>query len=289
LITKSSGFFFNTREFVMRNPDQKTISFPENAPTPHIYFTWAGNELVSLARSTFGGFIDSDNASTISTTISEILKWTNANEIRSVVIRCFPDIYSAGENKLTRDALLQAGFEIASHDITQFLDVTENELTMNVHRKRRLRKCSEQGFTFKILHTDSLADAYQLFLDSRENKQYPVTMSIQDFENAFDMFPDRYILFGVVDQGKIIAACVAVAIDTEILYSFFVGDSLAYRVYSPVTQLLDGVYRYAQNKKMKIVDLGISTDKGIVNEGLYAFKKSLGARDSAKLTYQIKL
>jgi hypothetical protein len=286
---KSSGFFFNTRAFVMRNPEHKIISFPLNAPAPYIYFTWHNNELVSLTKSTFGGFIATENPNHIAATISEFTEWARGNYVTSITIRSFPEIYSKEESMIIKRELLAAGFQIIFDDVTQFVRVTEDVLPLNTHRKRRLRKCMDQGFTFKQLGKESLADAYSLFLESRENKQYPVTMSLHDFQQAFEKFPDHYLLFGVFDQQKIIAACVAVIIDNEILYSFFIGDTLTYRIHSPVTQLMEGIYRFAQNRKMSILDFGISTDKGVLNNGLYEFKKSLGAKDSHKLTYQITL
>ena len=41
----------------------------------------------------------------------------------------------------------------------------------------------------------------------------------------------------------------------------------------------------ARQTHFKMLDLGISTDKGVLNKGLYAFKKTFGSFDSYKLTF----
>lgn len=111
-------------------------------------------------------------------------------------------------------------------------------------------------------------------------------MTLPDLIKTFEQFPAHYILFGVLDDEKIIAAAVTVVVSKEILYCFYIGDSLAYRPYSPVTFLVSGIYDYCIANNFKLLDLGISTDKGVLNKGLYSFKKSLGCIDSCKLTFE---
>jgi lipid II:glycine glycyltransferase (peptidoglycan interpeptide bridge formation enzyme) len=83
----------------------------------------------------------------------------------------------------------------------------------------------------------------------------------------------------------LIAASACIKVNDKILYSFYIGDALSFRPHSPTTLLINGIYRYCQARHYKILDLGISTDKGVLNEGLYAFKKTFGCFDSFKLTF----
>lgn len=285
---QSKGFFFNKPEFIGRKPGTTIISFPKKTSSPVINFTHTNNQLISVERSTFGGFIFSENTNRqhLVDTCNEFLQWAADNQITSITIRCFPDAYSPEEAELTTSILTEAGFKVLYRDITQLFIVDKVVPEMNTHRLRRLRSCWAQRFVFKRVPAGLLPQAYALFSESRVSKGYPITMSLQEFEEAFEKFPQDYILFGVFDKDKMIAACVSILIDPNILYCFFIGDALAYRKFSPVTQLVHGMYRYASEKNIKIVDLGISTDKGVLNEGLYSFKKSLGTIDSYKLTYQ---
>jgi lipid II:glycine glycyltransferase (peptidoglycan interpeptide bridge formation enzyme) len=110
-------------------------------------------------------------------------------------------------------------------------------------------------------------------------------MSLQELKKMFALFPTAYILFGVFDKNKLISTSVSIKVSEEILYCFYIGDDLTYRTYSPVTFLINGIYHYAKGNHFKILDLGLSTDKGILNRGLYAFKKTFGTIDSVKLTF----
>ena len=110
-------------------------------------------------------------------------------------------------------------------------------------------------------------------------------MTLKDIEATFERFPDEYLLFGVFDKNKMVATSVSIKVNSKILYCFYIGDALTYRAYSPVTKLVDGIYRYCQVHYFKLLDLGLSSDKGVLNQGLYAFKKTFGTFDSHKLTY----
>jgi hypothetical protein len=288
----SADFFFSKPDFVYRIPDRKIIAFPQQAAKPLIYFTVSDNELVSLEKSPFGSFTFADHPTEqdLLKTCDEFLRWAEANQIKLITIHCFPEIYAPGQSLITTQVLKKLDFQILYKDVTQVISIEENKpLVISIHKRRRLRKCKALGFQFKKIDTGYLPAAYALFTESRKNKKYPVTMTLEDFETAFSLFPDAYLLFGVFDDNTLIAACVSVKVNQKILYNFFIGDSLAYRIYSPVTQLLYGIYEYGREKKMELIDLGISTDKGVMNEGLHSFKKSMGAADVFKLTFQKKL
>jgi hypothetical protein len=288
--TLSQGFFFNTPEFIQRNGVSDLISFPFGSEYPAIYFTHRNNLLVSLEKSPFGGFTNNSlTESQRNAVCEEFLRWAKNNKINSITIRAFPQIYNTEESNSISFVLEKNGFKVLYKDITQVCVVDSKAMPINNDRRRRLRTSESMGFNFKKLPIKFLTEAHSLFEQSRNNKGYPITMSLQDFERSFTMFRDRYLLFGVFDKNKMIAATVAILVNEKLLYCFFIGDHLEYRTFSPVTILITGVYGFAQENKIELIDLGISTDKGILNEGLYQFKKTLGAIDSVKNTYQITL
>ncbi len=280
-----SDFLFHQPKFVFRNPDDGVIPF-ENSIVK-IYFSRTGDSLISLDRSPFGSFILDDRASEndLISIINEIEDWSRAMRVTSLVIRSFPEIYQSHKSMLVKNTLLAAGFIIKYLDITQAILISKENMSLNTHKKRRLRKAEALGFNFRLLSIEFLEESYQLIVESREHKDYPVTMSLADLTSMFKLFPDEYLLFGMFDKNKLIATAVAISVNTEIMYCFYIGDDLAYRAYSPVTALVNGIYQFCQMNNYKLLDLGISTDKGVLNKGLYDFKKSFGTLDSDKLTY----
>ena len=110
-------------------------------------------------------------------------------------------------------------------------------------------------------------------------------MSLDALQKMFALFPNEYLLFGLFDAERVIAGSVAIKVSDQILYCFYLGDDLEYRTHSPVTALVSGIYDYCKINNFLMLDLGLFTDKGVLNQGLFNFKKSFGALASPKLTF----
>ena len=220
--------------------------------------------------------------------MQKIQDWSQTNNIRTLTIRCFPEVYDKGQSVIIHRALVGSGFAIKYEDITQVVLAAE-KMDLNIHKKRRIRKCLALGFTFRQVGVDLLSESYSLIVESRNQKAYPITMTMKELERMFILFPEDYLIFGIFDKSEMIATSVCVKINSKILYSFYIGDNVAYRSLSPVTLLISGIHDFCQLHRYDLLDLGISTDKGVLNKGLYAFKKSFGSFDSRKLTFEKKL
>jgi hypothetical protein len=285
----AASFFFQSPEFIFRNTKSEIISF-QSEKGDAIHFTRIDQNLVSGARSPFGGFVipgvvDRKNLKTL---IEDALRYAKLHEMESVEIKCYPEIYAPEQVAVENDVLSEVGFNLKYKDTTQVLFIN-GELSLYPDRKRKIRECVGKNFRFQELTIESLPQAYDLFVQSRQSKGYPLTMKLTDFFDEFRKFPLQYKLYGVLDGDHIIAASVVVLVNNQILYYFFSGDDLGYRKYSPTTFLVFNLYHLAVEKSFKFIDLGISTDRGVLNEGLYNFKKSFGAVDSFKLTFEKKV
>ena len=284
-----STFLFHRPEFIFRDPGSQILTFQNQAAS--ISFSKIGNSLVSLDKSPFGSFNVQSEASQhqIMDLLTEVEKSCRAQGIVNLTIRCFPEVYSPKKSDLIEKALREFGFAEKYKDISQVIHVSEEVMSLNVHKKRRIRKATELGFHFIEIAEDNLSEAYTLFVESRESKGYPVSMTLDDLRGMFKRFRKEYLLFGVFDKKKMIAASVCIKINEKILYCFYIGDHLPYRTESPVTLLIAGVYDYCRENDFELLDLGLSTDKGTLNRGLYAYKKTFGSIDSHKLTFEKKL
>jgi hypothetical protein len=280
------SFLFHRPKFIFRDPRNSVVRFENQSA--EIYFSSQQQSLISLQASPFGAFVTDREISKgdLRACLSEIHEWSARNSISQVLIRLFPNEYHPEFAAMITEALLESSFKVLYTDVTQYIPVTGNDsMNLNAHKKRRLRNSDASGFQFRSLTSDFLDHAYALFVQSRDNKGYPVTMSLDALRNMFVLFPDEYLLFGVFDEAKMIAASVSIKVSEEILYCFYIGDDLEYRSHSPVTALVSGIYAYCKTNGFEMLDLGLSTDNGIVNNGLYAFKKSFGALESSKLIF----
>lgn len=287
-MNKASTFFlFHSPSFVFRNLENPIIPFESELAT--IYFSRVGNSLVSLEKAPFGSFILDARASKsdLILLIEKIQEWSKSNQITHLTVRSYPEIYAPDQSNLIKSALEESGFSIKYRDITQVIPVAAGEeMNLNTHKKRRLKKAHTLGFTFRQINPNFLEESYALIVESRKNKGYPITMNLKELEDMFTLFPQDYLLFGVFENNKMIGTSVSIKINPQILYCFYLGDHLSYRAYSPTTFLVHGIHDICKIHKIEFIDLGISTDRGLLNKGLYTFKKTFGSFDSYKLTFE---
>ena len=182
---------------------------------------------------------------------------------------------------------INAGFRVINTEVNQHLLVLESEFKLLIRKneKKKLNQCIKQDYTFKLLSIDELADIYQLVTETRVRKGFPVSMAYDGLHQTIMSLPDKYLLFGLFDQAELIAASVSIRISQNILYNFYHADEFAYRSNSPLVMLVQEIYCYCQQNEIKILDLGISSENGVKNEGLFVFKENLGCLSSEKNTY----
>jgi hypothetical protein len=290
-----NNFFFHSPSFVLANNPATTISFnveEDGAEIARIFFSKTDGRITSLHRSPFGGFDISERATahSIQKLIGDFEGWCRNNNVKEIFIRSFPDAYDPIKSRLIHTVLLANHYDVSMREQLQFIWIDENSLKrFNRNRNRKLKECIAAGFQFVQLGIDHLEDAYEIFVECRSKKNYPITMSLADFKDAFEKFPDKYFLFGVIDRGSLIAASVCVVVNNRILYDFFHGDRLSGRKFSPLSLLVKGLVEFCLDRKVELLDLGVSTDRNGINKGLQQFKASFGARTDQKLTYHKRI
>jgi hypothetical protein len=286
------SFFFHSIDFTNREKGAACFFFnlyEDDKPLTSIAFEIVDDIAISLPRSPFGGFIigydlDADHLAIL---LKVIIDYFHKHQYR-IQIKFPPQIY-APSIKVIHEAMIENKFSILHRDINQHIRIEKTLFSaeINRNRRRKLDHAANQNYSFEKLDGERLSEAYDLITECREEKGYPVTMTLQELQTAFKSFPDQYLLFGVFDQERLIATAVSIQVNQDVLYNFYHGDCLSHRSYSPVTLLVAGIYGYCQEHHVEILDLGISTDRGVLNEGLYYFKESCGARPSDKITYQL--
>lgn len=286
--------FFHSNEFINRRKDSTPLFFnlfEAGKPLASIAFEIVYQQAISLPRSPFGGFIigeniDSDQMGNFLTVIIEYFQ----KQKLSIQIKLAPAIYLPLQ-KVIHDALVNKGFSTQYRDLNQHISIDQLPFSTKINRNRR-RKLDlniSHEYVFKMLDVNMLNKTYDLITECREEKEYPVTMTLQELLAAFTSFPDQYFLFGLFDQDEMIATAVSIKVNDHVLYNFYHGDRLSHRQNSPVALLVGGIYGYCQEQSIEILDLGISTDRGVINEGLYYFKESCGAIPSDKISYHLNV
>ncbi|MEN8247459.1 MAG: hypothetical protein ABFS32_00880 [Bacteroidota bacterium] len=284
------GHVFNSRDFQsLKEGESKHFVVNDESDTLcRISYGLVDNAALSGYQATFGSFdftVDQD-------LIKLMIKETSRNIFKSGVelirIKHWPLGYPEGE--LIHRAFISAGFEIESKEVNQHLVINEEEFIDRIKKneKKKLKQSHNEKFQFKMLDGSYLLEVYNLVKDTRERKGFPVSMSFNELEKVFNKLPDNYHLFGVFDEDVLIAASVSIRISEKILYNFYHADLLDYRSRSPLVMLNEGIYNYCKTENIKLLDLGISSENGELNEGLFTFKENLGCATSDKNTYVLK-
>jgi hypothetical protein len=193
--------------------------------------------------------------------------------------------------------LLKAGFEIENHDFNHSIAIDERpfEARIDSGNRKRIRKCRREGWTARQLRTEELVDAYAVIVENRMKRNVPITLAWQDLQRMIDLMPDRVRGFGVfapaigVGKSKLVAASICIVVNPRVFYVFYWGEIGGVESHSPVAMLAEKIYDTAKNEKFALLDLGISSVKGVPNPGLVRFKRNLGCEESLKLTYSKRL
>ena len=209
--------------------------------------------------------------------------------LKKIIINFYPESYvSKNQNRILEKCLSRLHFQVKFSEQNYDITVTNKsfyETVKSPRAKQLLKKSSKNGFIFQEEIHPNFPKIHSFIEHSRKRKNRPMTMTSEQLKEHFEKFPKNFQLFSVTHANLIVSVGVTIKINEDILYTFYLADDEKYLKDSPTTFLLSGIYNYCQEQKLGILDMGISTEKGILNEGLTYFKKSLGAKLSEKKAY----
>ncbi len=285
--------FFNSSKFLLNKPfyvrGWQLIS--DKQPVSQIFFYIKDTTAISGYQSTFGSFDVLNNVT------SDELKWfikqlvitLKQEGIKKIKIKNFPSYF--GTSSTIEDALLALGFENVLTEINQHIEVNKANFEEVANRSEVIRsnKCSKLNYEFKIVSLQELPQIYDLIEATLKRKGNRPSMAYEKLKQAIEVCPTNYFLFSLWDADKLIAAVVSVKLNDSTLYNFYHADHLEYRPVSSFTYLLKNIYLYCYCNHIKILDIGISTVNGVLNKGLFNFKKSRGAISTTKNYFNLSL
>ena len=246
-------------------------------------------------RATFGGIEFNENIAeeNLHEFLNQILIFLHSLKIEKIEINSYPERYlNEYQSKILQNCLFKLHFQVKFTELNYEIIITEEsfyETVKSSTARQLLRTYIKKGYSFQQELNPDLKVIHEFIAHSRERKNRPVTMSLEQLKEHFEKFPDNFKLFSVTHSEKIVAVGVTIKINQEILYTFYLADDENYLKDSPTTFLLSGIYEYGKQNSYTLLDFGIATDKGVLNEGLSKFKQSLGARMSEKKSYILLL
>ena len=288
---KSAHLFNSSRFLNAKNFEVKGWQLIKEKPVAQIFFYIKERVAISGYQSTFGSFDMLDNVT------KEDLKWFVLSildalklfDVTKIKIKHYPSYMS--NSNLAETALGELGFENTLTETNQHIVVDKPLFEAVADRSEVIRsnKCIKLGYKFKVATVKELPQIYALLENTLKRKGNRPSMTFENLNLTIKACSANYMLFTLWDDQTLIAATISVKINQSILYNFYHADSLEYRKVSGLTFLLKNIYSYCYNNQFKILDLGISTVNGVLNEGLFNFKKARGAVISPKKYFNLSL
>lgn len=245
---------------------------------------------VSPYRASFGSFEVAEYVShaDFSEWLISIELFAQNKGISDLEIKHYPNCYNPARSTFVRRGLLRHGFEITQSIDNQFIEIKETDFERGLHasERRRLRKCMRASFRFEEWRNPSTQAVYEFIRHNRQLLGYSLSFSFEQLEMWLEVFPANFRVFCVKDVDTIASLTLTVRVGEKVLYNFCPADNLSYRNYSPAVLLNKGLYEYAKNEGIIVLDLGISIDsEGKTKPSLKRFKHNLGAKDSEKYIF----
>ncbi len=292
------GSIFNTAEFFKLHRDDPSRAFyfqlclgdpPQTVGVAH-FTEVAPGHFRSPRRGTFGGFEFGRNLrlETIEEFVERVELELIANGASKIEIRDSPAIFEPGKSALLANIFHRRGYRTTTPDLDYFLIIDKEPIweKLKPSRRQRIHRCRREGITARAIEASDLARAYEVIVENRKHRGFPISMSFESISRMSDVFPGRLFAFGAFKAGMMIASSICLEVNPSVFYVFYWGDLPGYEKFSPVTLLAEVIYDFAQARGFRLIDFGTATKDGEPIYGLINFKKEIGGFPSLKPVYQ---
>ena len=250
-------------------------------------------ELLSPFSAPFGGFHyrhEQLYSSEIDHFVSGVIKFCNIHQLTSINLTLPPDIYHPTLNAKVNSALLRCGFRMQTPEITNWVDLSRFQNRFNFRSSREYYNQSvKNGLSFNIEDSnEGRAEIYAIVKENRIRLSRPIHMAFTDLEKVATLWPVDYFSVKAPDQ-TLVAGAIFYRAQSAITQAVFWGDSETGRTLRAMDFLLFNLWAHYKSKNYQYIDLGISTESGIPNEGLLRFKETHECTSSLRFSYTLNL
>jgi len=199
-----------------------------------------------------------------------------------------PPLYFSNSTSVI-NCLINVGWVPEKYDVNYHFKINEDfelKSLISSSKKKCLNKLIKNSYKFEPLELNkfNIETVYNIISINRTSLGYPVTMSEVSVKDLAENFKNDVKLFCVRKNELIVASAICLQINETTLYVFYWAELPEERTESPILALADGITLYCKERKIKFLDIGISTENSKPNYGLMNFKKQLGCIESLKLT-----
>ena len=218
--------------------------------------------------------------------IELLLVYSKNHEIKQVCLTLPPSIYQQSFNAKLVNTLIRKSFDMELPEITNWIelryfnDVFSHRSSREYYQqsvKNNLLFCTIEEYKEKKI-------AFDIICENRTRFGRPIHMSFDDIIHMGEMWPVDF--FCVKDsKGEMLASGIFYQFPRQISYAVFWGDNEKGRPLRAMDFLIYNLLSYYKSAGFEYIDLGISTESGMPNEGLLRFKETHEAISSLRYSF----
>ncbi len=261
------------------------------AARPHPNMVWLAPDFFLFKQN--GGY-----AATFKATFgTPIRHWTwseltQLKALKNVSISLWPKYLNPEAYEQNCKKLIELGFDKVYTDETHVIDLRKAESWLSLlpeAQRWKIKKAEKLGLQFQESANLSPQQVLQFVKNNRKNKGYPVSIDYPtlcaDYEHGNT--PDYSIQSINYPDFSLAAIGIVRSLNSEALYTYILADDPNKRQISGTAFLIYQLVKWAESRGYTYLDLGIATDKGVINEGLTAFKKRITDFSSEKAFFRL--
>lgn len=208
---------------------------------------------------------------------------------RKIRVHCRPYYLGPSESTI-HFALLAQGFQVEYAELSQGIDlsaVTSMESYVERLRspgRRALRHSMDLGLQLIVAENDAeWAEGFQVVEKNRAERGITLKYSLAYLLRLRALFPEKVRMLMLRHDNATIAGALVYRVLPHMHYVAAWGDAGHALPYSPMNYLAHQVISQALEDGAHVVDLGLSSLDGVVNEGLVQFKRNIGASTALRM------
>ncbi|WP_261857308.1 hypothetical protein [Photobacterium sanguinicancri] len=218
---------------------------------------------------------------------TDLINDVNKNEeIEKISITLPPYFY--GNSIITKNSisLSDAGFSLLHRDINSHIDVHNHNMEeLGSSAKKAIR--SSMKYEHEILYADDITQkkkSYTIIKQNRDSKGYPLRMTWEQIKSTTENVA-KCDFFVVKTNGYDSAAAVVFHINQETVQVVYWGGNEYGEKHGVMYYLPFELIDFYKKKGVRYIDIGPSSENGVVSDGLNDYKQMIGCDNTIKETW----
>lgn len=289
-----SSHIFNKSKFIEQNKHKcdevRYLIFKDSKVRFGMPIGIRGNIVKSPFSAPFGGLSYKNNDTKHNMFFEAIIAlndYIKQQDFSALELFLPPIFYDVENHAKLVTALLMNNYKIDFVDINHSFNLnnfTENYLDfIQYNAKKSLNIAISKQLEFNICSpTKQKLDAYNIIKQNRHERGFPLKLTFEDILGTIEFVKSFFFIVSLPNETDI-ASAICYEIQEGVIQVIYWGNLTQYNEYKPINFLSYKLFEYFKSLDYNIVDIGPSSEGGIVNFGLSEFKESIGCDRHLKL------